>query len=59
MKQRRLIVTPTIDYYQVEVEDETCLALRKYKDYVTRFVRVTFANEMQTRGFYQQHIDGG
>jgi hypothetical protein len=32
MKQRRLLITPTIDYYQVEISDETCLALRKHKD---------------------------
>lgn len=31
MKQRRLIITPTVDLFQIEVEDETCLALRKYK----------------------------
>lgn len=59
MKQRRLMITPTVDYYQVEVEDETCLALRKYRDHISRFVRVTFSNEYLTRGFYQQQTDGG
>lgn len=32
LKQRRLIITPTVDYYQIQVEDETCLAIRKFKD---------------------------
>ena len=59
MKQRRLTVTPTLDYYLVQLEDETCLALRKYKDHIEKFVRVTFANEYLTRGFYQQQTDGG
>ena len=59
MKQRRLTVTPTLDYYLVQLEDETCLALRKYKDHIEKFVRVTCANEYLTRGFYQQHTDGG
>lgn len=59
MKQRRLIISPTLDYYQIEVEDETCLALRKYKDFISRFIRVTFTNESLTRGFYQQQTDGG
>lgn len=59
MKQRRLMITPTLDYYQVQVEDETCLVLRKYKDNLSRFVRVTFVNESFEKGFYQQHSDGG
>ena len=59
MKQRRLMITPTLDYYQVQVEDETCLVLRKYKENASRFVRVTFVNESFEKGFYQQHSDGG
>jgi hypothetical protein len=53
MKQRRLMITPTLDYYQVQVEDETCLVLRKYKDNISRFVRITFVNESFEKGFYQ------
>ncbi len=53
MKQRRLMISPTIDYYQVQVEDETCLVLRKYKDNISRFVRVSFVNESFEKGFYQ------
>ena len=52
MKQRRMLLTPTMDYFQVQVEDETCLALRKYKDQLYRFVRVTFTNDNFERGFY-------
>lgn len=52
MKQRRLMITPTIDYYQVQVEDETCLVLRKFKENLSRFVRVTFVNESFEKGFY-------
>lgn len=53
MKQRRLTITPTLDYYHPMVEDETCLVLRKYKDHINRFVRVSFNNEYFERGFYQ------
>jgi hypothetical protein len=52
MKQRRLTITPTVDYYHPLLEDETCLILRKFKDHVHRFVRVTFTNEYFERGFY-------
>lgn len=48
-----------MDYYQPMLEDETCLALRRYKDHISSFVRVTFANEFLTKGFYQQQTDGG
>jgi hypothetical protein len=47
------MISPTIDYYQVQVEDETCLVLRKYKDNISRFIRVTFVNESFEKGFYQ------
>jgi hypothetical protein len=53
IKQRRLTITPTLDYYHPMVEDETCLVLRKYKDQINRFVRVSFNNEYFERGFYQ------
>ena len=53
MKQRRLTITPTLDYYHPMVEDETSLVLRKYKDHINRFVRVSFNNEYFERGFYQ------
>lgn len=53
------MITPTLDYYQLMVEDETCLVLRKYKDQIHRFVRVTFVNETFVSGFYQQQLDGG
>jgi len=53
LKQRRLLITPTIDYYQVEISDETCLALRKNKDQISKFLRVTFAHENFESGFYQ------
>jgi len=53
MRQRGLIVTPTIDSFQVQLEDESCLALRKYKQHSDRFVRVQFANDYMSKGFYQ------
>lgn len=53
MRQRGLIVTPTIDSFQVQLEDESCLALRKYKQNSDRFVRVQFANDYMSKGFYQ------
>ena len=53
MRQRRMTITPTLDYYHPMVEDETCLVLRKYKEHIHRFVRVTFTNDYFERGFYQ------
>ena len=52
MRQRRMTVTPTIDYYHPMVEDETCLVLRKYTEHIHRFVRVSFTNDYFERGFY-------
>ena len=54
MKQRRLTITPTLDYFHPLIEDESCLVLRKFKEHIHRFVRVTFTNEYFERGFYQQ-----
>ena len=53
LRQRRLTVTPTLDYFHVEMEDESCMALRKFKAHSDRFVRVSFANDYLSRGFYQ------
>jgi hypothetical protein len=35
------------------------MILRKFKDHLHRFVRVTFMSENLERGFYQQQTDGG
>ena len=52
LRQRRIFVTPSMDYYQPCHEDETNLVLRKYKDESYRFVRVSFMNENLEKGYY-------
>ncbi|CDW77053.1 rna-directed rna polymerase [Stylonychia lemnae] len=52
LRQRRLFISPTIDYYQPAQEDESNRVIRKYQDYLSRFVRVSFVNEYLEKGFY-------
>jgi len=54
LRQRRLFVTPTLDYYQPCHEDETNLVLRKYMNESYRFVRVSFLNDNLEKGYYFQ-----
>ena len=52
LRQRRMFVSPTIDYYQEQVDDETNRVIRQYRDHISKFVRLSFVNENLEKGFY-------
>lgn len=52
MRQRRLFITPTIDFYQVAVEDESNRVIRQFKDFLSYFVRVSFVDEQLEKSYY-------
>ena len=52
MRQRRVLITPTLFHYTVAREEESNKVLRQYKDQSSHFIRVSFVSEDLDRSFY-------
>lgn len=52
MRQRRVLVTPTLFHYTVAKEEESNKVLRQYKEYHVQFIRLSFVQEDLDKGFY-------
>ena len=52
LPQRRLLVTPTLLIFLPTVIDESNRVLRKFKDYLSSFVRVSFVNDQFEKNYY-------
>ena len=52
MRQRRVLVTPTLFHYTVAREEESNKVLRQFKDYHDQFIRLSFVQEDFEKGFY-------
>lgn len=52
IRQRRVLVTPTLFNFTVAREEEGNKVLRQYKQNSFQFIRLSFVNEDLDRGFY-------
>ena len=53
MRQRRLLVTPTLHHYYPAQDEEANKVLRQYRDQnYSAFVRVSFVKETLDKDFY-------
>ena len=52
LRQRRIFVTPTLIRFSIGQEEETNRVIRKFRDHLTNFVRVSFVNEDLDKGYY-------
>jgi hypothetical protein len=52
MRQRRVLVTPTLFHYTVAREEESNKVLREYKEHHVQFVRLSFVQDDLDKGFY-------
>ena len=52
LRQRRVLVTPTLFLYTIAKEEESNKVLRQYKNNLSQFIRLSFVNEQIDKGFY-------
>jgi hypothetical protein len=52
VRQRKVVVTPTMTLFRSPVYEESNSILRKYVKEIDHFLRVNFADENGERGFY-------
>ena len=52
IRQRRVLVTPTMYHFTVAREEESNKVLREYKEHLPLFIRLSFVNECLEKGFY-------
>ena len=52
MRQRRVLVTPTLFHYTVAREEESNKVLRQYREHHVQFIRLSFVQEDLDKGFY-------
>ena len=50
--QRKVFITPTLVRYTVAHEEESNRVLRKFKEFLPYFIRLSFVNEMIEKSFY-------
>lgn len=52
VRQRRVLITPTLNLFTVSKEEESNKVIRQYKNYLHQFIRLSFVNEQLEKGFY-------
>ena len=52
IRQRRVLVTPTLFHYTVAREEESNKVIRQFKSHLTQFIRLSFVKEDYDQGFY-------
>jgi RNA-dependent RNA polymerase len=52
MRQRRVLVTPTLFHFTVAREEESNKVLREFRAQLTQFIRLSFVQEDLDKGFY-------
>jgi len=52
MKQRRVMVTPTLIRYSVAQDEQTNRVIREYKNFIPNFIRLSFVTEDLDKGYY-------
>jgi flavin reductase (DIM6/NTAB) family NADH-FMN oxidoreductase RutF len=52
MRQRRVMVTPTLIRFSVAQEEQTNRVLRQFCNFVPNFIRLSFVTEELDKGFY-------
>jgi hypothetical protein len=52
IRQRRVLVTPTLFHFTVAREEESNKVLRQFKQYLPQFIRLSFVTDTLEKGFY-------
>jgi hypothetical protein len=56
--QRRLHVTPTLMLFSKMQDEESNRVIRKFKDYLPNFIRLSFVADDLSKGFYMGEKSG-
>lgn len=52
IRQRRVLITPTLNLFTVAKEEESNKVIRQFKHHLHQFIRLSFVNEQLEKGYY-------